>query len=156
MYSNIVSQYDDNSLTIQPELIPNHSRPRCGTTAAPESGAKSQRNWLALPLMSLAFCLAGSAQRCGPRAQGKGPGPLGRGPSGPKGPLGALGVIPKPFRVDGHYEWIAITSGWPFRVNGPTGHICVYLAISGHLAQFWFGFGSVSIQFQFSFGSILV
>ena len=65
------------------------------------------------------FGLAGSAQRCGPRA--KGLGPLGRGPSGPlgpfgaQGPFGAFGVIPKLFRVDGHYEWMAITSGWLFR-----------------------------------------
>ena len=68
------------------------------------------------------FSLAGSAQRCGPRA--KGLGPLGRGPSGPlgpfgaQGPFGALGVFPKPFRVDGYYEWMAIQSGWLLRVDG--------------------------------------
>ena len=41
-------------------------------------------------------------RRAAPRAQGP-------RVKGPFGPLGAIGVIPKPFRVDGHYERIAIT-----------------------------------------------
>ena len=53
----------------------------------------------------------GTKGSSGPRAQGKG---ALRAPSVPKGPLGPLGVIPKPFRVDGHYERIATTSGGSF------------------------------------------
>ena len=46
------------------------------------------------------------------------------GPRGPKGafgalwgdgPRGAFGVIPKPFRMESHFEWKAITNGRPFR-----------------------------------------
>ena len=54
----------------------------------------------------------------GPRAQGKGALRAPWAPSGPKGPLGPLGFIPKPFRVDGHYERIAITSGGSFCLDG--------------------------------------
>ena len=51
------------------------------------------------------FCLASSAQRCGPRAR-----PLGEGPLlGPWGPLGY-------FRS--YFEWMAISSGWLFRLDG--------------------------------------
>ena len=31
------------------------------------------------------------------------------------GPRGAFEVIPKPFRMESHFEWKAITNGRPFR-----------------------------------------
>ena len=68
-------------------------------------------------------CFFQVRRRAAPRAQGPN-GPQGWGPSGPLGPfgaqraLGALGVIPKLFRVAGHYEWKVISIGTPCRMEG--------------------------------------
>ena len=68
----------------------------------PLSGAKSQRSGLATPLCRSLFFQA--RRRAAPRAQE---------PKGPKGafgalwgdgPMGPFGVIPKPFRMEGHFE----------------------------------------------------
>jgi hypothetical protein len=32
--------------------------------------------------------------------------------------MGPLGVIPQPFRMAGHFEWIAIQNGKPCRMDG--------------------------------------
>ena len=57
-----------------------------------------------------------------PHRRAHGPhGPFGKGPfggNGASGPMGPFGVFPKPFRVDGYFEWMAITSGWLLRVDG--------------------------------------
>ena len=56
----------------------------------------------------------GTGPRGGQRAKAKGLGHWEGVPSGPfgaQGPFGAFGVIPELFRVDGHYEWMAFTSG---------------------------------------------
>ena len=53
-----------------------------------------------------------------PRAQGGGGqgGPKGAfGALGGDGPMGPFGVIPKPFRMECHFEWKVITKGNPLR-----------------------------------------
>ena len=59
----------------------------------------------------VALCFFQVRRRAAPRAQGPREGAL-------RGPLGALGVIPKPLRMDGHYEWKVISIGTPFRMEG--------------------------------------
>ena len=68
--------------------------------------ADSQRHYVS----SLFFQ---ARRRAAPRAQEP------KGPKGPKGafgalwgdgPMGPFGVIPKPFRMEGHFEWRVITS----------------------------------------------
>ena len=104
-----------------PKPSKHHSRPRCGTTAAPFEWSKVATKRTRNAIMSfLVFFRFAGAQRLGPRDP---MGPKGGALRGQKGPLGLGGYSEAisngwPLRMEGNFDWNAISNGRSFRYMG--------------------------------------
>ena len=72
--------------------------------------------------------------------------PGGPRPWGGRGPWGPLGVIPKPFRMESHFDWMVIPNGKPFRLDSPND------PFNNTLRTFWLQTTLLTIPYE-HFGS---